>query len=145
MKAEPNMLGRNMGLKSPVYIAGPMRGYAGLNYCNFSRVTRLLRSKDYAVFSPHENFPPDPNLGLHDCMKTDLTDLLDCNSIVALEGWEASKGAGVEIFVADQCGIPVFHESDLERPLTLQSKLDMKAVYPVPVNNIVIDVSLVVV
>ena len=43
-------------------------------------------------------------------MRTDLLALLSCDVIYLLRGWERSKGAGVELAVAQACGMQVIEQ-----------------------------------
>ena len=44
-------------------------------------------------------------------MRTDIRNLLDCDYIYMLGGWETSKGAKLELDVASSCGLKVIYEN----------------------------------
>lgn len=119
-----------------VYLAGPMTGYPRFNFDAFDKASDVLRSAGYAVVSPadlsiaHGVDPDgDPSLVTEEdvqlLMRTDLQCVLSSDFLVALPGWEASRGARCELMVARACGIPVMDLS--MRPLDL-SPLDEKLV-----------------
>ena len=89
-----------------VYLSGAMSGKDDLNFPLFNREANRLRSMGYQVVNPAE-LNPDPRTPWHECMKNDLKALLDCDSIVMLEGWEDSQGAHLELHIAHRVGIKV--------------------------------------
>ncbi len=96
-----------------LYISGPMTGHPGLNFALFRSEAARLRELGYEVVNPAE-LNPDPGTPWHECMKNDLKALLDCDSIVMLEGWEDSQGAHLELHIAHRVGIKVLIARDLQ-------------------------------
>lgn len=95
-----------------LYLSGKMTGAPDLNFPLFYREANRLRSMGYEVVNPAE-LNPDPSASWHDCMKNDLKALLDCDSIVMLEGWEDSQGAHLELHIAHRVGIKVRMARDI--------------------------------
>ena len=95
-----------------LYLSGKMTGAPDLNFPLFYREANRLRSMGYEVVNPAE-LNPDPSASWHDCMKRDLKALLDCDSIVMLEGWEDSQGAHLELHIAHRVGIKVRMARDI--------------------------------
>lgn len=96
-----------------IYLAGPMRGLPELNFPKFNEVANKLRAAGHAVFNPAENAPRIPSTadGLDDFsywMAIDLSEVCKAEAIVMLPGWEASKGARLELHTARECGKQVF-------------------------------------
>lgn len=86
------------------YLAGPMRGYPGLNKSMFTKVSRMLRDRGFTVWSPSEH-DSYLKLSFGQCMTTDLNAVINqCRSIALLPGWRDSLGANMESFVAFACG-----------------------------------------
>ena len=91
-----------------VYISGPMRGLPDLNRAAFEKAAAIVREAGYAVVNPHEINGAweigmkDRGLELSgaDYIERDLRELLHCNSILLLPGWENSVGARCELAVA---------------------------------------------
>lgn len=51
-------------------------------------------------------------------MRSDIYYMLECDGVVALEGWHASTGARLEVEVAMECGMPVYFPiDDAQSPL----------------------------
>ena len=87
-----------MSLK--IYISGPVCGIENDNYDAFYGAAVTLRGMDYKVLNPLE-------LGSDlekwsDYLSRDLIQMIEFEptNIVTLPGWQASKGACLEIFVA---------------------------------------------
>ena len=89
-----------------IYISGAMSGKPDFNFPLFHAEALRLRRIGYDVVNPAE-LNPDPNTGWHECLRTDLKALLECDTIALLEGWEGSSGAHLELHVAHRVGIRV--------------------------------------
>lgn len=85
------------------YIAGPMTGYVELNYPAFEAAARQLRHVGLEVCSPHELNPKEGRTW-QECMVIDIKEMLDCEMIITLQGWEKSKGANLEVHIAQELG-----------------------------------------
>lgn len=109
-----------------VYIAGPMAGYPYFNFPLFNTTAKSLRLVGYDVVNPAEHDIakyPDlptwpgysngdtsvcPKFDLAACLKWDFQNVMDCDAIVMLPGWERSSGACDERRVAERTGVRVF-------------------------------------
>ena len=110
------------------YIAGPMTGIPQFNFPAFDVAAASLRSYGYLVVSPveldepsaraaalanetgdPEQYNADTGETWGDLLARDVKLIADeVSAVVALEGWEESKGARLEVFVARTCGKPVY-------------------------------------
>lgn len=99
-----------------IYISGAIEGMPDKNMDAFLTVANYITSINSAPINPHV-------LGLQitkknpsweDYMKNDIRSLVDCDAVVVMDGWETSKGVAVEVFLAQQMKIPVFHFPSLE-------------------------------
>jgi hypothetical protein len=92
-----------------VYIAGPMSGYPEWNFPAFNSMAKALRHVGFQVVNPAEL-----NEGLQDnwkaCMIEDIRQLMTCDSIFMLKGWEKSKGASLEHHIAKELGLEIYYE-----------------------------------
>lgn len=92
-----------------VYIAGRMSGLPDLNYPMFHAAASHLRRLGYKVESPAEcELPPDSTTW-QQFMRSGITQLMRCDAIVMLPGWEQSRGATAEHTIAKLIDIPVLH------------------------------------
>lgn len=103
------------------YLSGPMRGYPRYNFPLFHRVAALLRAQHYDIVSPAEldsesvraiaerspggtECDRDGHLGgetAGQILARDVRVIHDeCGGIILLPGWERSRGARLEAFVA---------------------------------------------
>lgn len=67
---------------------------------------------------PSRNLSLDTSQKWEYYMKNSLRSLVDCTTIVMMEGYHISKGARLEKFVAEQLGIKVLFEKDLHEAKT---------------------------
>lgn len=88
-----------------VYIAGPMSHYAGHNFEVFHDAAHELRMHGFEVMNPVD-INPDASTPWAACLKQDLPRLLDCDAVAVLPGWDLSKGALLEVHVAQAVNIP---------------------------------------
>ena len=106
-------------LHGMVYLSGPMTGKREFNKPAFDRAKAdlMARYPDLSIISPpdlDESHPIDP-YSWEASLKRDLHFVVDADAIVALEGWRQSRGACLEVEVAERLGIPVFRYPSLRR------------------------------
>ena len=89
-----------------IYISGPMTGLPDFNYPAFHAAARALREAGYTVVNPAENgLPADAPWSDH--MREDIRQMMDCDGVAVLPGWQVSKGAKLETMVATAIGMRV--------------------------------------
>jgi hypothetical protein len=107
VKAEKARIDRKNGRVRRLYIAGPMTGLPEQNFPAFRAAAAQLVEAGYEVTDPS-------TLGEHDdwawadYLKRDLPELLKCDGVAVLDGWSESKGASIEVRVADELGMQVW-------------------------------------
>jgi hypothetical protein len=89
-----------------VYISGPMTGIPEYNYPAFEKAYQYLISKGYDVVSPHHN-EIIPEWKWEDYMKKDIRLLSECDAVALLSGWENSRGAKLEVYIANMLNYDV--------------------------------------
>mgnify|MGYP003649518337 CR=1 FL=1 len=103
-------------LVSPVYISGPITGVEDGNKENFDRIALYLESQGLCTVNPRRNPIPNgvtfnsPNFWKV-MMQESLRIMMDCNSIVLLNGWVDSKGACLEEDIAYILDWPIAEEN----------------------------------
>lgn len=110
-----------------IYIAGPMTGHPELNFPAFHAAAADYRARGAFVINPAE-INADPTAEWADCMRADIAALVTCDTIVLLDGYEKSKGATLELTIAQALGMTVvwpeirvgphrvYTDRDLDRP-----------------------------
>lgn len=90
-----------------VYISGPMTGYANLNRLAFENAGIILAARGHVPVSPADIVPSVDAPEWSDYLRADLAVLVACDGIAVLPGWEASRGAQLEVHVAHALGMNV--------------------------------------
>lgn len=93
-------------MKGRWYVAGPMTGIPELNFPAFHAKAAELRALGFHVENPAE-INADPKAKWEDCMRADIARLVTCDAIVLLPGWEKSRGALLEHYLAETLGLTV--------------------------------------
>ena len=112
-----------------IYISGPMSGLPENNYPAFHAAARKLRAEGHAVVNPAEIHPHGLLRRLRggqihrvlrilrlvreeprsptwcEYMRADVRAMLDCEAIATLPGWDQSRGARCEVYLADRLGM----------------------------------------
>lgn len=118
------------------YISGPISGMENLNIESFNNAEIELKKLGFNTVNPHNIVKGNKEVDLlvmqmtetknpsviesnkreiwNICMKLDIKELLDCNCVAVLRGWQTSKGATVEILIAQKLGLKVFYAETLE-------------------------------
>lgn len=89
-----------------IYVAGPMTGLPEFNYPAFRAAAEELRDLGYDVEDPSTNVNPTPG-DYHGWLRAGLAQLIWCNAVALLPGWEASGGARLEVAVGATLGMRV--------------------------------------
>ena len=90
-----------------IYIAGPMTGLPDLNYPAFNAEAARLRAMGHHVENPAENPKRDSWQGY---MRLSIAQLVTCDAVALLPGWENSDGAKLEVDIARKLGLTVSDE-----------------------------------
>lgn len=91
--------------RQALYIAGPMSGYIGNNKLAFEAAADQLSAAGYKPVNPAPYEREDWQWA--DYLRRDLPLLLKCDGVAVLPNWECSKGACLEVHVAQQLSMPV--------------------------------------
>jgi hypothetical protein len=103
-----------MCTKMKIYLAGPMSGYKDFNFPQFRKYAKQLRKQGHAVFSPAEAdlvrwgslAEIAKKATYRKCLATDLNWILrHAEGIAMMPGWKKSKGARVELHLAQVLGL----------------------------------------
>lgn len=103
-----------------IYIAGPMSGKPDWNFSAFFEAEAQLQSLGHTVINPAHNdgetveealasagAPDRPNNPWSYYMRRDLPHVLEVDALCVLPDWQSSKGASLEVEVAQAVGIPL--------------------------------------
>lgn len=110
-------------MTGPLYLAGPMSSYPDFNFPAFRAATARLRGSGYDVRSPHEwdeaehggRAPSEREAKPWSYyLRRDLALLIECEAVAVLPGWRESKGASLEVHVAQSLGMPIYDASTME-------------------------------
>jgi|SRR5690625_671840 len=95
-----------------IYICGPMSGIKDYNRPKFNRIAEEMRREGYDVFNPAE-IKGQPNWGWQQYMRRAISGMMTCDLVYVLNGWETSKGANIEIDLANKMDIEMVYEKDV--------------------------------
>ena len=111
--------------ESIVYIAGPMTGLPDYNYEAFNTAAAILRFAypKILVINPAEQFDGVQTHPREDYLREDIKQLLRSDTIVMLEGWQASEGATLEFDIAQALGLEI-KMLDMDRSGIILRNLD---------------------
>lgn len=104
-----------------IYIAGPMTGVKDFNFPLFFETEKKLEELGYEVINPAHNdgktleealansgSPEKPRNSWNYYMRRDLPHVLVVDAICVLPDWQKSKGALLEVHVAESLGLPIY-------------------------------------
>ena len=98
-----------------VYISGKISG-TNLTETRkrFAAAAKVTKKLGYEPVNPFENGLTDHDTWEAHIVK-DIATLLQCKAIYMLQGWQDSKGARIEHYIATEIGIPIMYE--IEQPI----------------------------
>lgn len=86
-----------------VYIAGPVTGRADRNEPAFRHASERLRALGHGTVVPLDVVPEES--GHEEAMRHCLLQMLACDAVALIPGWQSSAGARLERKVAKVCGM----------------------------------------
>lgn len=105
-----------------LYLSGPMSDLPDNNLPAFFTAEEELKKAGHTVINPARMPEPEgvermeKKAAWRSYMKRDIVEMIQsgCTHLVALPGWENSQGAGLEIYLAMNLGMPVLDYPDLK-------------------------------
>jgi hypothetical protein len=104
-----------------IYIAGPMTGIKDFNFPLFFETENKLKELGHETLNPAANDSTDLETAIKDAissstngtswstyLRRDLGSLVLSDAVCVLQGWQTSKGASLEVYVAKALGIPLY-------------------------------------
>lgn len=95
-------------MTTKTYLSGGMSGYPDLNFPAFHRAAAKLRAEGHDVINPAE-ITTDPDAKWEDCLRADITELVKCSRIALMPGWQKSRGACLEAYIAQALGMEMIY------------------------------------
>ncbi|MBN3853814.1 DUF4406 domain-containing protein [Paraburkholderia sp. Ac-20340] len=96
-----------------IYIAGPMTGIPELNFPRFHAEAARLRGLGHDVINPAE-INPAAGTEWAAAMRADIRELVTCEGICLLPGFEGSRGARLERHIALELGLEIMYAPSAE-------------------------------
>lgn len=100
-----------------IYIAGPMGGLPEYNYPAFHAAAQKVRAAGFEVINPAEAdlfFGPPGNVPRESYLRLAMTNVGMCDAIYLLPGWQESGGALLELHLAQELGLNVVIDINVE-------------------------------
>lgn len=95
-----------------VYLAGPMSGIADMNRPAFNAEAERIRALGYHVENPAEFDTLSSTTWAGD-MRIAIARMLTCDVVALLPNWDTSRGATIEVDLADKLQIPNLTASEI--------------------------------
>ena len=92
-------------MRPRLYLSGPMTGLPDLNFPAFRSAAHALRCAGFIVTNPADL--NGPGVSWSECMRADIKALCDCDAVATLPGWQHSKGATLEVHIAERLQMEV--------------------------------------
>ncbi len=95
-----------------IYVSGPYTGRVDANTAAAIEAGQLLREHGFVALVPHITIvpmeAPDSPRGYAQAMRECVALMLRCDAVLMIAGWEQSRGARIEHWIARRNGLPVF-------------------------------------
>lgn len=94
-----------------IYVSGPITGIEGGNRKAFDEMALKLRDMGHMTINPHEigdGLPRDSSWETY--MRADVRRMMDADAVFTLPNWFTSRGAVIEVELADDLGMEIYHD-----------------------------------
>jgi hypothetical protein len=97
-----------------IYIAGPMSGLPDYNRFAFRAFEAALRTAfpNAAIINPADNYGGDLELSYCLYMRQSIHQVLMADTIYVLSGYENSRGAKIEIAIAESLDLKIVYQKE---------------------------------
>lgn len=94
-----------------IYISGPITGH-DIKEVNkrFEAAEKHLQLQGHRTINPLDNYIPEIPRDWVDYMVLDIAQLMRCEAIYMLTGWETSRGARIEHNIAREMQLKIIYE-----------------------------------
>lgn len=93
-----------------VYISGPVTGLPGGNEPAFRQAAIDLSNALHEPIVPHDFVRHSSTWAT--AMRACIRAMMSADAVLLLDGWNASRGALIEVYIAREIGIPVYERFD---------------------------------
>lgn len=97
-----------------LYLAGPMSNLPLYNFPAFHAAASKLRAAGHWVVNPAEIDNGDTSQKWSYYMRKDISELMEQEAIAVLPGWENSRGAKLEVSIAEALEMPILDAETLK-------------------------------
>jgi len=113
-----------------VYLSGPITGKANFNVEEFKKYENKFKNLNFNVVNPHNLFSKDEVSEMYEkldnqeitfeefhgfFMRRDIIEMMSCDFVALLNGYETSKGANIEVNLARNINMPIIDAVTLKR------------------------------
>lgn len=104
-----------------IYIAGAISNNPDYKQ-QFRKAERIMKAEGHTVLNPVKNL----GFSYRDYINMGLCELMHCDAIYMLEGWEKSQGAQLELLYARTVGLQAFFEGTAQEMGAMRSDTNTK-------------------
>lgn len=99
-----------------VYLSGPITGMPNLNIDEFQKYEDKFKNLNFEVINPHKLHTEEETKSFtwSQFMKQDIKFMVECDFVAVLNGWEKSKGANLEVYIARNIDMPIIDATTLK-------------------------------
>lgn len=99
-----------------IYISGPITDMPNKNIDEFEKYEQKFNNLNFEVINPHKLHSPMQieSFTWSDFMRADIKAMMDCDLVAVLPGWDKSKGANLEVYIARSLAMPIIDATNLQ-------------------------------
>jgi len=90
-----------------LFLSGPMTSVPGWNYFAFQHAAGIWRARGFDVFNPADLFGGRTDRPRREYIRAGVLELVECDVLLQLPGWDASPGARLEYDFARELDLEI--------------------------------------